>query len=185
VTRGAQAVILPPTDPEVAALTFRRHLETFWTNRELDNQGWRLVEIDSLHTVVTIPACRADGATDDYFVRLGAEYYDSYPPTVLLVTPEDGWPRARANTMWWPRISAPSWFGLHDSFQFMQDNGQPLYEGQLLCFSMTAEYYISNHNPTDDQRWRQGKHTVAATLSRLRELLSPPHYEGPNATRNS
>jgi hypothetical protein len=50
---------------------------------------------------------------------------------------------------------------------------------------MTAEYYMSNHSPTDEQRWTQGRHTVAATLSRLAELLSPPNYGGPSAPRDA
>lgn len=163
---------LPPADPEIGAATLRSHLDEYWSNRGLDDRGWTRVDADPLHVVVTMPACRVDGEIDDYFVRLGAEYYDVYPPTVLFVSPDDGWPRARIGTRWWPRINNPTWFQLHD------ENSYTTGPGQLVCFSFTAEYYLSDHGPETTQRWRQGKHTVAATLSRLAEVLGPPHYVG-------
>ncbi len=176
-------MILPPSDPEIAARTFGSHLDTYWCNSGRDEKGWSRVTTDDLHTVVTIPARRADGGTDEYYVRLGAEYYDTYPPTVLIVVPKSGWPRARAGTPWWPLVTSPNWCALHDSYQYCDAQGQRLFEGQLVCFSMTAEYYMSNHGPTEAQRWTPGRHTVAATLSRLGEILSPPHYGGPSAPR--
>lgn len=176
-------MILPPSDPEVAARTFMSHLNTYWQNRGCTDRGWSRTLVDDLHTVVTIPALRADGGTDDYYIRIGAEYYDTYPPTVLIVAPVDGWPRARAGTPWWPMVTGSSWFALHDSYQYADAQGQPLFEGQLVCFSMTAEYYMSNHGSTDAQKWTSGRHTVAATLSRLAEILSPPHYGGTSAPR--
>lgn len=173
-------MILPMVDPEAAAVTLRVHLDRYWETRELDARGWERQFLDSMHVVVTIPAMRPDGATEPYFIRLGAEHYDVYPPTVLFVQPTAGWPRARAGTPWWPRIAPPTWFGLHDSYRFANHE-----EGQLVCFSMTAEYYQSDHQPTEAQRWMQGRRTVAATLSRLAEVLHPPYYQGPDRDRDS
>lgn len=175
-------MVLPPVDPEVAARTFQRHLDTYWANRGLDSTGWSRTAVDELHTVVSIPARRPDGATEPYFIRLGAEYYDPFPPTVMFVAGTSGWPRARVGTTWWPQLSPPGWFALHDSRTYTGPGGQS-FEGQLVCFSMTAEYYMSDHSPTENQRWRQGRHTVVATLSRLAEVLGPPHYTGPSAPR--
>jgi hypothetical protein len=175
-------LLLPPVDPEVAARTFHRHLDTYWANRDLDSNGWSRVVVDPLHSVVSIPAQRPDGTTEPYHFRLGAEYYDAFPPTVLIVARTEGWPRARAGTTWWPKLSHPGWLALHDSYRYTNGQGQSV-EGQLVCFSMTAEYYMSNHSPTESQRWQQGRHTVAATLSRLAAVLSPPHYIGPDAPR--
>jgi len=176
---------LPRTDPEVAARTLKRHLHEFWINRSLAKKGWTRQPLDDLHVVVSIPATRADGAKDDYYVHLGAEYYDVYPATVLLVVPDQGWSRARAGSPWWPKLKPPGWFGLHDDYEYRDpQSGALLHKGQLVCFSMGAEYYVSNHAPTDEQRWQQGRHTVAATLSRLSEVLSQPYYEGPDAPRN-
>ena len=102
-------MILPPADPVVAARTFRSHLDTYWLNSGRDSKGWTCTQIDELHTVVTIPARHADDGVDPYYVRLGAEYYDAYPPTVLIVAPEEGWPRARAGTPWWPIVTSLNW----------------------------------------------------------------------------
>jgi len=164
-------VALPAVDSEIGAATLRAHLDQFWSNRRLDELGWRRVDADPLHVVVTIPARRPDGTIDDYHVQLGADHYDLYPPTVLFVSPDDGWPRARIGSHWWPRIDNPSWFQLHDVYNAS-------YPNQVVCFSFTAEYYMTGHSPEPNQQWRQGKHTVAATLSRLNEVLTPPHYLG-------
>ena len=178
-------MILPPSDPEVAARQFNTHLESYWLSRGCADWGWTRSMVDDLHTVITLPAIRADGGTDDYYIRLGADYYDTYPPTVLIVAPERSWPRARAGTPWWPTVTPSGWFALHDSYQYCNAQGQPIFEGQLVCFSMTAEYYMSGHGPTEAQKWTPGRHTIAATLSRLREILSPPHYGGPSAPRST
>ncbi len=171
---------LPRVDPEVAAKTFRIHLDQYWAARQLAEEGWEREELDPLHVVVTIPAVHESGRIDPYYVRLGAEYYDVYPPTVLFVQPVEGWPRARAGTGWWPRLDRPSWLGFHDNYRYADGSFN-----QLVCFSMTAEYYMTNHKPTPTQRWTQGRHTVAATLSRLREVLRPPYYKEPDYARNS
>lgn len=167
-------------DPEVASKTFRAHLDSYWQSRNLAAKGWVREELDSLHVVVTIPALRPDGNVDPYYVRLGAEYYDVNPPTVMFVQPVDGWPRARAGTTWWPRMNPPSWIRLHDNYRYPDNSFN-----QLVCFSMTAEYYLTNHNPTENQQWKQGQRTVAATLSRLREVLRPPYYLEPDHDRHS
>lgn len=178
-------MILPPADPQIAAATLRSHLDAYWENRTLEAKGWERRDIDELHVVVTIPAQRQDGGSDPYHVRLGAEYYDAYPPTVLFVSPDPGWPRAREGTTWWPTFPhRPDWFQLHDSTDFRDGAGVFAQGVQLVCFSMTAEYYMSDHNPTPTQKWVAGERTVAATLSRLAEVLAPPYYGGPGAPRH-
>ena len=131
--------------------------------------------MDALHTVVRLPAKRVTGEVDHYHFRLGAEYYDAAPPTVALVLP-DGVTFAPPNSRCYPSLSFPVWFGLHSAYQF--PSGQVR---QLVCFSYTAEFYMTNHSPLDSQLWRQGVHTVAATLFRLAEILAPPHYQRPAA----
>lgn len=175
-------MILPPADPGVAAATMTSDLNRYWAVREREQAGWGRQFIDDLHTIVTIAARTSGGEVHPYFIKLGAEYYDLFPPTVLFVAPTEGWPRARSGSPWWPKFSqCPSWFGLHDSYR-LEKEGTAVFDGQLVCFSMSADYYL-DHNPTPSQRWQQGRHTVAATLSRLEEVLSPPYYAGPDAPR--
>ena len=158
-------------DEEVAAERFREDLE--WLNSERAKQlGLRLVKQDRMYAVIRIPGVRATGELDDYFVRLGADFYDKWPPTAAFVKPED-WALATPGTRWFPTIQCQGigWFGLH-----APHSGLP----QLLCFTFTAEYYMVPHSPPEESVWRQGYHTLAATLSRLAEVLRHPHYRGPS-----
>jgi len=172
--------VLPPpvkVDGEVAAEKFRRDLE--WLGGDRARQlALQLIAQERMHAVVCIPAVQADGRRDDYYVRLGAEYYDKWPPTAAFVKPES-LEIAAAGTRWLPSIQCQgiSWFGLHAPY-----NSGGLYLPQLLCFTFTAEYYMVPHSPSEDSVWRQGYHTLAATLSRLSEVLQPPHYGGPSGS---
>lgn len=171
---------LAKADPEVAAVTFAQHLDIFWSTGRPEASGMERTNIDSLHSVIGITAKQSSGKADRYFVLLGAEYYDAYPPTVMFVRPDDSgaWLEAKSGTIWYPTITFPLWFGLHDTYR-IEGFDQPR---QLVCFSFTAEYYMTNHNPTETQRWVQGRHTVAATLNRLQEVLSFPLYQGPSGS---
>jgi len=162
-------------DPEIAAAVFKAHLDELWSGGRPERLGWIRNDVDSLHTVVTLPATRSGGESDTYHFRLGAEYYDAAPPTVSLVEP-DGVTHPLQASRWFPRLQNPSWFGLHAAYSW-PDGGQR----QLVCFTLAAEYYMTDHSPTESQEWRQGRHTVAATLYRLGEVLSSAYYRGPGA----
>jgi hypothetical protein len=140
--------------------------------------GWILSRPDSLTAIVELPGRRADGIVDSYFVRVGADHYGPHPPTVNLVEPQS-LELAVAGSPWWPRLeSLPTWFGLHNSYPFPDGTHR-----QLVCFSFSADYYITNHNPKPTETWQQGRHTVAASLYRLHEVFGPAYYRGPDAER--
>lgn len=161
-------------DPEVAAATFSSHLTQLWNSQRHAEKGWGIVKLDPLHAVVALPATRPDGTRDWYFVKLGAEYYDASPPTVALVDPAN-WSAAKESTRWFPTIaSAPPWFGLHATYTYPDGTIR-----QLVCFTFTAEYYMVDHSPPPTALWQQGRHTLAATLNRLSEVLGPPYYQRP------
>ncbi len=164
-------------DPEVAAATFDEHLRDFFRNgRPAREPGWTYFYLDSLTAIVITPARRDTGAIDPYFVQLGAAYYDRWPPSVTFVEPGpiSTWVEALANSMWWPKIEgAPFSFGAHNPYTYPSGR-----HGQLLCYSHTLEYYLSNHGPTDEERWKQGRHKLTATLSRLADVLTAPYYKG-------
>jgi len=163
-----------PVDPEIASLTLQRHIAELWATGRPETLGWKLTPVDSLHVVVAIPAMRSDGTKDLYYVRLGGEYYDAHPPTTCFVQPP-AWDVAPAGSQWFPRIANPPWFGLHAAYNFPDGS-----QRQLVCFTFTAEYYMVDHSPPATAVWRQGNHTLAATLNRLQEVLRPPHYQGPS-----
>jgi hypothetical protein len=164
-------------DPEIAAARFAADLATLWATGRPERLGWSRRQLDGLHAVVAIPAKRQDGTIDVYHIKLGAEYYDAFPPTAAFIVPES-LALATANSRWLPSLAAPPWFGLHPSYTFPGE----LQPRQLLCFTFTAEYYMIEHNPPESTIWQQGRHTVAATTSRLAELLQPPLYLGPSGS---
>jgi hypothetical protein len=168
-------------DEEVAAEKFKRDLE--WLGGDRAQQlGLKLAKQEHMYAVIGIPGVRASAQQDDYYVRLGADYYDKWPPTAVFVKPES-WELASPGTRWLPTIQCQgiNWFGLHAPYNGMND-GKNIYLPQLLCFTFTAEYYIVPHSPPEDSVWQQGRHTLTATLSRLAEVLQQPHYRGPSGT---
>ena len=163
---------LAPADPEIAAATFKLHLDQLWATGRPNRLGWERIDLDPLHVVIKLPARRATVQVDHYYFRFGAEYYDAAPPTISLVKPMD-WGIAPAASEWFPVIEPkPSWFGLHSAYDWPGG-----LKKQLVCFSFSADYYMTDHAPSESERWQQGRHTVAAAIFRLAEVLSPPYYQ--------
>ena len=160
-----------PVDGEVAAVTFKSHLDELWTSSLAADNGWGRFTLDPIHVIITMWAVRQDGLREHYFVQLGGEYYDQWPPTVCFVEPQQ-WKPVGSASRWWPQIACPDWFGLHLS--------HPGISRQLVCFSFTAEYYMVDHTPILPAVWKPGVHTLAATLMRLQEILRFPHYQKPS-----
>ena len=163
-------------DEEVAAEKFKRDLE--WIGGDRARQlGLQVVKQDPMYAIIRIPGVRESGQQDDFYVRLGADYYDKWPPTAGFVKP-DTWELVTSATRWLPSIQCQgiNWFGLHVPY-----NANGTFLPQLLCFTFTAEYYMVPHSPSEDSVWQQGHHTLTATLSRLAEVLRQPHYRGPSA----
>lgn len=163
-------------DPEIASITFESHLNQMWDTGRPAAKGWERRTLDPMTTIVRMPARRACDTVDHYHVKLGAQYYDSAPPTVEFVEP-DTWTTAAHGSKWFPVIEPkPPWFGLHHSYTYRDGT-----QRQLVCFSFNANYYMTKHSPKETELWQQGRHTVSATLSRLAEVLSPPWYRGPSS----
>jgi hypothetical protein len=169
-------VLLPPApaDPEIAGARFAEHLKRYEQSGRSDELGITFTRLDALCVIAHLPAVRADGTSDPYLVKLGAEYYDAWPPTTAFVK-AGNYEEAGPTSKWSPSFRAvPPWFQLHHDYQFVDGH-----RGQLVCFTFTAQYYMSPHSPGDDQVWQQGRHTLAATLSRLSDVLRPPYYLQP------
>jgi hypothetical protein len=170
-------VMMPAlADATIAAATFQAHLDGLWASGRPERLGWSRRQLDALHVLVTLPATRPGGDADPFHFLLGAEYYDAAPPTVRLVDPSN-LANAAPGSRWWPLLeNMPPWFRLHEAYPW--PDGRPR---QLLCFSMNAEFYMTDHSPQPHELWVQGRHTVAMTLYRLAEILSPVFYRRPAA----
>lgn len=175
-----------PGDPEVAAIVFARDLQEAVESSEGRRRGWTYEELDALSAVVHLVAHGPRGdAADEYHLLLRGHYYDLWPPQgCFAAPPEDGsdeWAEAAATSTWLPRLdqamTVPS-FALHPAYQYPELPGFPGGVRQLLCCSMNLDYYISNHAPTDDQRWVQGKRKIIALVSRVADALDSDAYHG-------
>lgn len=162
-------------DPEIANATFRLHLDQLWATGRPLQLGWGRIDVDNLHTVVAMPGTPPEGKRDWYFLLLGAEYYDAAPPTAAFVDPSD-WSEVGDGSRWFPVIDhRPSWFGLHGAYSYPGD-----VKRQLICCSVVAQFYMTDHSPKETEIWKQGQDTVAATLYRIAEMLGPQHYRRPS-----
>ena len=167
---------LTAVDPEVAKVAFARDLTRLWSSGRPDGLGWQRTDLDSLTTVVQMPGRLQGGERHDYYVRLDGSYYDAHPPRVTFVAP-DAWTEAAGGSRWLPTIEAPPpWFALHPTYDYPDGTRR-----QLVCFSHNLDYYLSSHSPQPTEIWVQGRHTLAAPLSRVHEMLGPPYYRGPSS----
>lgn len=175
------------SDPEIAAATFADHLDRALASPAGARWGWKLAAATPLEAVVGLTGVRADGRSDQYYLRLRADWYDQWPPHAVFVRPDrdgsSGWLLPGEQSRWMPRITnfADSSFAFHVSYPFGEEAKRDFPEetrGQLICCSMSFGYYISGHGPAEGQRWKQGQHTASALLARVQLALLPPHYEG-------
>jgi hypothetical protein len=179
-----RGVTLPaPVDPEVAAVTLKKHLDGFFARgRGSWENGWRRHPVDALHEVIEIPGVRSDGTVDPYFVLLGAAYYPVWPVSAAFVCKAEagGWEPVDGGP-WWPRQNnQPGFaFGLHKTYTYLDQTVRP-----LICCSFTLEYYLTDHSPSEDERWDPSHHTLTATLSRLGDILRAPNYQEPDGDRD-
>jgi hypothetical protein len=163
-------------DPAIASLVFAAHLDRLWQGPLPSEMGLTRRKVDDLHELVGFRAVRPDSTLDPYYVLLGAEYYDHWPPTAAFVDP-DTLCEASPNSRWWPTLREnPAWGALHNTHRFADGSS-----GQMICISFTAEYYRTQHSPPPDAVWQQGRHTVAATITRIAKLLRQPYYERPSS----
>jgi hypothetical protein len=164
---------LPLALPEVASAKLKAHLAKLYENADFADPRLAYVLVDELHAIVPILARKGEDQ-DLYYVRLGAEHYDAYPPIVVFVQPNT-WALAPPKTRWFPKLEGAADFALHEAFDFKSAGKRP-----LICYSFNAEYYMTEHSPTPGQVWVQGKHTLAATVYRLTEIMHN-YYKGSSA----
>lgn len=143
----------------------------------LSEWGWSTTWLGDVQLRVDALGVRADGTKDSYVLDLEFSTYPAEPPRILFVLPDPYGQHPTDHSRWWPRFDGPPpfEFALHHAYPF--ENGTR--PGQLVCFSHSRDYYYTNHSPQPGQRWQQCTHTVAATLTRVRRVLSAPYYQGP------
>lgn len=121
-----------------------------------------------------------DARLDDYHLKLDMSYYRTHPPGVTYINPETKMFDPEKDLKWLPQKSqVPPAMDIqyHMSYKLLDGT-----QRQMVCNSMTLEYYLSNHSPTPEQKWDSTKHTFAATLTTLQIMLRKPYYGGRSAS---
>ncbi len=129
-------------------------------------EGLKYVREDDVY-FVTFPATREDGTVDSYLTKWTFLDYPGQPPHVTFVNPAT----KRHDPAYWPNANNA------------RTQLTPVYgdapEG-LICNSMFyAWYYWGGHGEQPAVSWIPGVHRAIATVTELRDVLSPPHYRGP------
>ena len=169
---------------------FEAHLTAGMRGSLASRYGWSATRLSALSAVVILTAVTPLGERHPYYVLLGADYYDLYPPQATFVIPtreaadaaeasKSAWIPAREQSRWLPTVDPAKLnneLQIHASYAYETEGNQ---QRQLICSSMNFDYYITNHVPTETQKWRQGRHTLVALLSRLSDALTGDSYLGP------
>lgn len=158
--------------PAAARRALERDLPRVLRGRTLEEAGWR--RPDDLTLLVPMQATREDGGGDDFLLRLNFGYYPDWPPSALFVNPETDRYEYPADAHHLPRIEGSPEIQVH---KFYNSNGQyPV--GQLICASVTLEFYIIRHQVQQAHLWDAGRQTFAATINAISHWMKPPYYKG-------
>ena len=140
--------------------------------------SWELTRVDDVTLLCAMrarPLPGEDPAGERYVVRLTCEYYPAYPPDARFVNPATGTYAYPHDVSALPILESPGCWVHH---QYPSYPPEYPYGPQLVCSSMTFGYYFSGHTPTEDQRWRPGRHDIGSTLWTIYRALQSEHYKG-------
>jgi hypothetical protein len=99
---------------------------------------------------------------DLFLLRLEFSYYPEWPPSAQFVNPLTRQYDKSKDLMWLPRIEGNPRMQVHADYQGLQ----------LICSSMTVEFYKVRHGGNESEAWTS-KHTFAATLNEILAGLRP------------
>jgi len=164
-------------NPELAKGSFRQDYDLIIGEGLPERYGWMLMPyFEKLILYADFWARDEQGAKlDDYHLKLDLSYYKSWPPSAGFINPESRSFDPQKDQKWFPKLSsAPQ----NTEAQFHISRDLPSGNRQMICNSMTLEYYESGHNPNPEQRWNGERHNFGTTLSTIQLLLRKPYYGG-------
>jgi len=168
-------------NPDLARASFRQDFDLVVQEGLPDGYGWILMPyFDKLILYADLWATDEHGKRlDDYHLKLDFSYYKSWPPGVAFVNPESRSFDLQRDQKWFPKLaSCPPGTEAQFHMAYNFSDGPR----QLVCNSMVLEYYQSNHNPREDQKWNGARHNFGTTLNTIQLLLRKPYYGGRSAT---
>ena len=166
-------------NPEIARRQFEEDIELVLKHPYAEYFDWKIeYNVEELHANVGLWAFdESHNKLDDFHIVMNFEYYRTNPPGVMFVNPETRKFDKSVDLRWLPALAShPP--GLNIAFHPSYDGYPDGISRQLVCNSTVLEYYISNHSPTEDERWDPTRHNLFATLSTLQMTLKKPYYGG-------
>ncbi len=157
--------------PAVAAAALDNHLPTVLRGRSLEDAGWS--RPTPLTLLVPVEGARAEGGVDGYVVRLGFSHYPDWPPSAQFVNPLTSTYRYPDDLEHLPQIDGTNEISVHRQYA---NTGI-----QLICCSVTLEFYEVGHSVEDRHLWDPAVQTFAATINAIQMGLRQPYYRGRQA----
>lgn len=157
----------PVQDITQGQRVFADHLKRILRNRTLDDFGW--AKPDDLTLLVPLFGTTAVGKKDAYLLRLYFDHYPTWPPSAQFVNPLTLEYRLSEDKKWVPQASAGNEIAFHTNY---------CGDGQLVCCSLTLEFYKVNHSVEENLVWKGDKQSFCATIAAIKRALLPPHYQG-------
>ncbi len=150
---------------------FDRDLERALRGDTLDDRGW--ARPDGLTLLVPLFGTTAAGGKDAFLLRLGFDHYPTWPPSAQFVNPLTLEYRVGEDGKWVPKATVGNEIAFHTNYRNT--------DGQLVCCSLTLEFYKVNHHVDDAVVWNGEKQSFAATIAAIKRALAQPHYAGRQA----
>lgn len=160
-----------PNTPVRAQAALDADLPLVLRGRTLAEVGW--TQPDPLTLLVPLFGTCADGTHDDYLLRLNFLYYPDWPPSALFVNPKTKSFRHPEDLAWLPRVDGKGEISVHAQYD-IPGGGKT----QLICASVTLEFYQVLHDVKECMVWDHQRQNFAATLAAVERALRQPHYHG-------
>lgn len=166
-------------NPEIAKSQFKEDLEIVLNHEHAKYFDWKIdPNIEELSMNVNFWSFDENhNKLDDFYTIMDLTYYRAYPPGVIFVNPETREFKDGEDLKWLPKIGTKP-PGMNIQFHPSYDYKEYGITKQLVCNSMTLEYYMSGHNPQEYEKWDPMKHNLFATMDMLQMMLKKPYYGG-------
>lgn len=161
-----------PNTPAAAKRALARDLPRVLKGRTLAEAGWH--QPDDLSLLLPMWALGDEGVRDEYRLRLGFGYYPDWPPSAQFVNPDTAQYVHPVDVRHLPRIEGTPEIQVHANY----DQTGRFGVSQLICASVTLEFYVIRHQVKPDHLWDPSKHNFAATINGIAHWLKPPYYKG-------
>lgn len=155
-------------NPLLAQAAFEHDLAVVLKGRGVtwEQSGWtRLNELALLIPMTGYPNQAA--GEPPFTLKLEFRHYPDWPPSAQFVNPNTRTYSYPADRCWLPKLDNEE-IKTHENY----DN-----KGQLICSSVTLEFYDVLHGVEDKFVWKHPRQTFAATLNQIEWALHH-HYNG-------